>query len=304
MHLRWPWWGRRPLEPQRTSDAVCPHGKAHLDECALCPVPQAAGIPPVKSSMDSLTAWRVSLSGIDPENFRRALAGESHREEPDVTDTYDPATEDQNRDPSVTDPRHYAEPETERIELQPNACPHCLGTGRVLTTNDHLRMSIDLLGDQGDKVVAEFYARLLTEAPDLASLFPADLVDPLAGAASPGRLQRDKLLGALVAVSQTYDRDDPKAMEILDTHLATFGRSHANFQRQDGTVRGATLAEYHAVKVVLFGTLHDTAGEAWRPEFDDAWSEAYDYAVGEMLHAQNHTDLKAARYPRPSPRPR
>jgi hemoglobin-like flavoprotein len=275
------------------------------------------------------TTWRVPLSSgseaIDvTDHNRRVLAEqidqhvaeyraanprpETDREEPDVTDTYDPATEGQHIDPATTDPRHAVgnmpdDVPTERIKLA-EPCPHCHGTGHVLTTNDYLRESLTLLGDQGDSVVAEFYARLLTEAPDLAPLFPADLVDPLAGAGSPGRLQRDKLLGALVAVSQTYDRADPAAMEILDTHLATFGRSHANFQRPDGTVRGATLAEYHAVKVVLFGTLHDAAGEAWRPEYDDAWSEAYDYAVGEMLHAQNHTDMTAARYRRPSPRPR
>jgi hemoglobin-like flavoprotein len=271
---------------------------------------QAKPEPPRRS--DPKTAWRTPLvapggsAAVDITAHNRAVLAdrltkhlanlrETNREDSAVTDTYDPATEDQS-----APTRHAAaDADTERISLADD-CPHCMGTGHVLTTNDYLRMSIQLLGDQGDKVVAEFYARLLTEAPELASLFPDDLVDPLAGAASPGRIQRDKLLGALVAVSQTYDRTDLSAMEILDTHLATFGRAHANFHRPDGSVRGATLAEYHAVKVVLFGTLHDAAGEAWRPEYDDAWSEAYDYAVGEMMHAQNHTDQKAARYPRPS----
>jgi hemoglobin-like flavoprotein len=290
MPIRWPWSRRAP-----TPEPVERGRLAYLE-------PEVG---------DHQTAWRIPIvTDSRMPNDMVALISDRDaavipiRKEPDVTDTepYDPHTEDRaDADDGVFERRaaHASDAETERIDTRDD-CPHCMGTGRVLTTNDYLRMSIDLLGDQGDKVVAEFYARLLTEAPELASLFPADLVDPLAGAGSPGRIQRDKLLGALVAVSQTYDRDNPKAMEILDTHLATFGRSHANFQRSNGTVRGATLAEYHAVKVVLFGTLHDAAGEAWRPEFDDAWSEAYDYAVGEMLHAQNHTDLRSPRYPRPS----
>jgi hemoglobin-like flavoprotein len=190
--------------------------------------------------------------------------------------------------------------EIERLANRPD-CPECRGTGKVLTKNDLLRESIALLGDAGDDVVRVFYERLLDAAPELAQLFPGDLTVPasLVPPDSPGKLQRDKLLGALVAVSQTYDPERPEQMAILDTHLEAFGRSHAAFHRPDGSVRGATLDEYHAVKVVLFGTLHDAAGEAWLPVYDDIWSEAYDYAAGAMLFHGHRSGFKSARYARP-----
>jgi hemoglobin-like flavoprotein len=166
-----------------------------------------------------------------------------------------------------------------------------------LTTNDLLRESIGLLGDAGDEVMALFYRNLLDAARYLTPLFPPDLTDEQS--TGPGRMQRDKLLGALVAVSQTYDPDRPEQMEILDRHLETFGRSHAAFDRGNGRIQGATLAEYNAVKVVLFNTLHDVAGDAWLPEYDDVWSEAYDYAAGAMLFHGMRSGFTSARYARP-----
>lgn len=189
--------------------------------------------------------------------------------------------------------------ERETIERMTNRqdCQHCRGTGKVLTTNDLLRESIGLLGDQGDEVMRVFYVNLLDTVPYLARLFPADLTSHTADGA--GKMQRDKLLGALIAVSQTYDPDRPEQMQILDTHLQSFGRSHAAFDRGNGKVQGATLAEYNAVKVVLFNTLHDVAGDAWLPEYDDVWSEAYDYAAGGMLFYGMRSGFKSARYARP-----
>jgi hemoglobin-like flavoprotein len=183
------------------------------------------------------------------------------------------------------------------VDPNRDVCPHCRGTGYVLTTNDLLRESIALLGDAGDDVMRLFYENLLNAAPYLAPLFPRDLTTP--GGDGAGKMQRDKLLGALVAVSQTYDPDHPEQMQILDTHLETFGRSHAAFDRGNGRVQGATLAEYNAVKVVLFNTLHDVAGALWRPEYDDVWSEAYDYAAGGMLFHGMRSGFKSARYARP-----
>jgi hemoglobin-like flavoprotein len=214
---------------------------------------------------------------------------------------------DENARYSDPDPEPEPEPEPEppvatgpiRFEDKRarDLCPHCRGTGYALTKNDLLRESIGLLGDAGDEVMRLFYANLLEVAPELRPLFPLDLTEP--GSLGAGRIQRDKLLGALVAVSQTYDPDRPDQMQILDNHLKSFGNSHAAFDRGDGRVQGATLAEYTAVKVVLFNTLHDVAGEAWRSEYDDVWSEAYDYAAGAMLFHGMRSGFKSARYARP-----
>jgi hemoglobin-like flavoprotein len=201
-------------------------------------------------------------------------------------------------------------------------CSACRGTGYRMTTSDFLRESIGLIEGQEDNVVREFYRRLLDVAPHLASLFPSDLVDedPLAGDGSmdldedgrralaeaagfqwspeldreimarharrgAGRKQRDKLVGALAALATHYDPTNPAQMETLKTALAAMGRAHSAFRRPDGTVSPASLDEYQAVKVVLFGTLHDAAGAAWLSVYDGAWSEAYDFAASHMMVA-------------------
>lgn len=178
-----------------------------------------------------------------------------------------------------------------RAERQP--CPECKGTGYMPSQNDLLRESIALVGDGGDVIVREFYTRLLHAAPDLASLFPADLLQ-----SDETHHQRDRLLKALVALSQSYDRTDPDGMNRLDVTLGFYGRNHAAFQRPDGTVSGATLEEYAAVKGVLFATLIEAAGPAWKPEYTAAWSDAYDYAAGVMMAEQRRTEMTVPRMPR------
>jgi hemoglobin-like flavoprotein len=206
---------------------------------------------------------------------------------------------DENARYSDPAPADVAAPDVPRApmafedSLVRDLCPHCRGTGKVLTDNDLLRESLALLGDHGDAVVREFYINLFDLAPDLAALFPADLLreDTIKG-------QRDKLLKALASLAQLYDPARSEQMGVLDTHLQSFGRMHASFNRPDGSVRGATLDEYHAVKVVLFNTLHAAAGEAWRPEYDDVWSQAYDYAAAAMLFHGQRSGFKSARYRR------
>jgi hemoglobin-like flavoprotein len=166
-----------------------------------------------------------------------------------------------------------------------------------MTTSDFLRESITLVEGKADEVARLFYARLLDVAPHLAPLFPRDLVDPdspqnpvfddLAGEvpAKTGRQQRDLLVGALVALGSTYDPHDREKMDALRTALSAYGRSHSAFQRPDGTVQGATLDEYAAVKSILLPTLAEVAGDGWLPVYSAAWAEAYDFAAGHMLVA-------------------
>jgi hemoglobin-like flavoprotein len=162
-----------------------------------------------------------------------------------------------------------------------------------LTVNDLLRESIALLEGNEDAVIREFYARLLNAAPDLAPLFPRDLLTDDAI-----DHQRDRLLSAIVALATHYDPDNDAAMATLDTALASYGRAHSAFRRPDGSVRGATIEEYVAVKTMLFGTLHDMAGSAWRNSYDGPWSDAYDYAAVRMLNAQLDAPQRFGRFPR------
>lgn len=175
-------------------------------------------------------------------------------------------------------------------------CEACSGHGYVIvSTRDLLRESSGLLDDSGAEIVRDFYGRLLDHAPELAALFPADLLtdDAIKG-------QREKLLGALKSLASLYDPDNPEAMQRLTTALQAFGRSHADFQRPDGSRRGATFDEYAAVKLALFETLRQAAGAAWKPAYGDAWAEAYDFAAVTMLAEQYRTVVTIPRQPRQS----
>jgi hemoglobin-like flavoprotein len=184
------------------------------------------------------------------------------------------------------------------VSSRRESCEHCGGTGFMPGISDHLRESISLLGNQGDEVVRTFYRMLFRTAPGLVALFPADPSEGDLGTDHRGAQQREKLLQALVALSDLYDPDDAEKMDRLDRALQTFGRSHAAFARADGTIRGATLEEYVAVKDALFTTLLQAAGHAWKAEYTESWSQAYDYATGIMLAEQYRSGFSAPRFPR------
>jgi hemoglobin-like flavoprotein len=209
-------------------------------------------------------------------------------------------------DPVTDSGIHTAQPEQRTI---PVTCPTCKGLGHMeRTTSELLRESIALIpADGGQQVITEFYRRLLTAAPDLGALFPPDLITAAVDdTASPGRLQRDRLLQALAALADLYGTSAADRQR-LDTALRAYGRSHAAFARPDGTVRGATVEEYLVVKQALMDTLHTAARDAWLTEYDSAWAEAYDYAMIVMLHEQltgGMTFPRQARAAAPSPRPR
>lgn len=198
---------------------------------------------------------------------------------------------------TTTDPEetgaHLEEDDTDdEFEL---VCPTCRGTGRQFTTTALLRASLELFPKtpaELDAFVAEFYRRLIARdesmpAGDrLGPLFPADL---LTGDAlnSQGHRQRDMLLNALVALGLRYDPDRPGSgnMRYLTAVLEKAGRDHSSFLRPDGSQRGATPEEYLIVRDVLFGLLRGVFGERWLPEYDEAWSAAYRFAMDLMLRA-------------------
>jgi hemoglobin-like flavoprotein len=228
------------------------------------------------------------MTTTDPDGVTAGPYGGDDPHEPSPTDTRPISLADS--DPYAGRPAAGIEDTSARLEREARPkierpdCPHCQGTGKVLTKNDLLRASLELLGSDPhdlDRFVVAFYRQLFTHAPYLTAIFPADLAEPQADPHGRGKGQRDKLLNALVALGTTYDPDDREAMKVLDQHLALFGRSHSSFSFPDG-VRPPNLDEYRLVKVILFNLLHDVAGEAWLPEFDAVWSEAYDYAYRKM----------------------
>jgi hemoglobin-like flavoprotein len=181
------------------------------------------------------------------------------------------------------------------VRAERETCEHCGGTGYVPSISDYLRESIALVGGSGDQIIRAFYSELISVAPDLTTLFPRDLltVDEEKG-------QRDKLLRALIALSDLYDPADEEKMGRLDTALKAYGRSHAAFARPNGEIKGATWEEYAAVKEVLFRVLVAAAGAAWKPEYTASWSQAYDYAAAVMVAEQYRSGFSSGfpRYPR------
>lgn len=177
-------------------------------------------------------------------------------------------------------------------------CDHCQGAGYMPAINDYLRESASLLGDQGDEVIRMFYTTLFGMAPELVKLFPGNPTQGDLGSDHKGAKQREKLFGAIVALADLYDPDDGAKMDRLDTALKSFGRSHAAFVRQDGTIKGATWEEYAAVKEALFATLVKVTGDAWRTEHTESWGQAYDYAAAVMLAEQYRSGFSSPRFPR------
>lgn len=214
-----------------------------------------------------------------------------------LTDEPEPQGPRMSTPPSaLTDSGVHALPEAPAAKVMRMDCEHCGGTGYVeMTVNDLLRESIALIPEGGgDMVVKEFYTQLLAAAPNLAEIFPADLLTT-----DETRHQRDKLYEALAALSTLYDPQDADKMTRLRNAAGSFGRSHASFYRpSEDATRGASLEEYAAVKAILMATFHAVAGDAWKTAYDAAWSEAFDHLTGMMLDAQHSTPMTAPRFPR------
>ena len=181
-------------------------------------------------------------------------------------------------------------------------CPHCEGRGFVPGINDQLRESAAMLTSGGpkatDAVIRDFYIALFRNAPSLIAIFPGNPAQGDFGSDHRGAKQRELLLGALAGLADLYDPGDAERMTHLDSVLKRFGRSHAAFTRPDGTVSGATLDEYKAVKDALFSTLVRAAGDRWRAEYTVAWNQAYDYAAASMLLEQHRSGFVAPRFTR------
>lgn len=181
-------------------------------------------------------------------------------------------------------------------------CSHCQGRGFMPGLNDYLRESAALLRAGGaeltDTVIRDFYIALFRDQPALIAIFPGDPTKGEFGSDGRGAKQRELLLAALAGLADLYDPGDPARMEALDAALKRFGRAHASFTRPDGTVRGATLDEYKAVKDALFTTLVKAAADKWRPEYTEAWTQAYDYAAAAMLIEQHRSGFAFPRFTR------
>jgi hemoglobin-like flavoprotein len=136
---------------------------------------------------------------------------------------------------------------------------------------DALETSFDLVAPHGDELMDAFYTRLFTTAPAVRPLF----------AATDMARQKAMLLSALVLLRKSL-RD----LDAIVPALRELGARHARY--------GAEPAHYPVVGAVLIAAMADVAGPGWRPEYEDAWAEAYAVVAGAMLDGAAAAELRTA----------
>ena len=134
-----------------------------------------------------------------------------------------------------------------------------------------LETSFDLVAARGDELMDVFYARLFAAAPEVKPLF----------AATDLRRQKTMLLGTLVLLRKSL-RD----LEAIVPKLRDLGARHVTY--------GARPEHYPLVGEVLLASMAETAGPAWSPEYERAWTEAFAVVAAAMLEGAQCAKLKTA----------
>jgi hemoglobin-like flavoprotein len=121
---------------------------------------------------------------------------------------------------------------------------------------DALETSFDLVAPRGDELMDVFYARLFRTAPAVAPLF--------------SDTDKATLLEALMLLRRSL-----RNLPAIVPELHALGARHVEY--------GAEPSHYPVVGAVLIASMADVAGPGWRPEYEDAWAEAYSVVAGTML---------------------
>lgn len=114
-----------------------------------------------------------------------------------------------------------------------------------------IRESFAVVEPRADEMTRFFYGLLFSAAPAARDLFPANM-----------EVQRSRLLRAIVHVVQMVDRPDD-----LVPFLRQLGRDHRKF--------GVIAQYYDALGGALIGALQRYSGDAWTPQVEKAWRDAY-----------------------------
>jgi hemoglobin-like flavoprotein len=136
---------------------------------------------------------------------------------------------------------------------------------------DALETSFDLVASRGDELMDVFYARLFATAPAVEPLF----------AGTDMQRQKAMLLSALVLLRKSL-----RNLDAIVPTLHGLGARHAAY--------GAQASHYPVVGAVLIASMAEVAGLDWRPEYEDAWAEAYSVVAGAMLDGAAEVELPKA----------
>jgi len=116
-----------------------------------------------------------------------------------------------------------------------------------------------------------FYARLFAAAPAVRPLF----------AGTDLRRQKGMLLGALVLLRKSL-RD----LDRIVPALRDMGARHVAY--------GARAEHYPVVGEVLIASMAEVAGDAWQPEYAEAWAGAYGIVAAAMMEGAASAELPLA----------
>jgi hemoglobin-like flavoprotein len=110
-----------------------------------------------------------------------------------------------------------------------------------------------------EQVATMFYDRLFEIAPQVKSMFPADMTE-----------QRKKLMVMLTAVVNGLGN-----LESILPAASALATRHVSY--------GAKAEHYPVVGGALLWTLENGLGNGWTPEVADAWTAAYATLSGYMI---------------------
>ena len=134
-----------------------------------------------------------------------------------------------------------------------------------------LETSFDLVAPRRDELMDVFYARLFVAAPSVKPLFAGiDL-----------KKQKAMLLGTLVLLRKSL-RD----LDAIVPKLHQLGARHVAY--------GAVPEHYPVVGSALLGSMAEIAGPAWTPEYERAWTAAFEVVAGAMIEGAEQAALENA----------
>lgn len=123
-----------------------------------------------------------------------------------------------------------------------------------------MKSSFAVVERRAEHAVKFFYSHLFWHNPGIRDLFPARPEDM--------ERQRDRLFAALTHVIAHLDDG------TLGPYLRDLGRDHRKFL--------VGPEHYAAVGASLLAALAETSGEAWTPQVEKAWTEAYQVIADTM----------------------
>ncbi|MEV6864745.1 globin domain-containing protein [Streptosporangium subroseum] len=132
-----------------------------------------------------------------------------------------------------------------------------------------IRRSWSLVEPAAAKVAAHFYGKLFADYPGVRELFPPAM-----------DAQRDRLLGALTRVVLNLE-----AGPGLVDYLGQLARDHRKY--------GVRPEHYPAVGACLIAAMRANAVDTWRPEYSEAWAEAYQTIADVMIKAAAQDEDRA-----------